>query len=236
MASLPSWFVSPLDGSDEAGDGSIERSFQSIARGLEASRAWRDGKAEGDSLSRCLILREGSYNVEPALLGARHLHDARPSQLGAVLRLSTVDSGLVVTSYGSERALISGGALLSGLQWTVYRSTAAGDVMEAALPDALDVSWAAANELYVDGRRAVRAKYPNGDPSTHGRHTDPSGLLPPPTALDPVPPQQPAVDLIVDSPVRNGTAFPNYQLGVGGSPHSSISHLHASLLSRSNHD
>ena len=72
-------------------------------------------------------------------------------------------------------------------------------------------------ELYVDGQSAIRAKYPNGDPSTHGRHTQPSGLLPPPVAINLPLPAPPAVDVIVDSPIRNGTAFPNFQLGIGGS-------------------
>ena len=77
------------------------------------------------------------------------------------------------------------------------------------------IDLAAFNELYVDGRRAVRAKYPNGDPSTHlwtsgsrsGYMDDSDGWY-----WDPV---QPSVDVFA-SPLRNRSAFSTHQWGLQG--------------------
>jgi hypothetical protein len=69
-----------------------------------------------------------------------------------------------VENYQDERVVLSGGTLLK-LQWSVYSKTTAGDtITKAQVPDSVNLDQF--NELYIDGRRAIVAKYPNGDPST----------------------------------------------------------------------
>ena len=65
-----------------------------------------------------------------------------------------------------KRVILSGGALLQ-LQWSVHAKTAAGGtIMKAQVPPSVNLDQF--NELYIDERRAIVAKYPNGDPSTQG--------------------------------------------------------------------
>jgi hypothetical protein len=71
------------------------------------------------------------------------------------------------------------------------------------------------NELYIDERRAVVAKYPNEDPSTQGLYANLPGFVYDsrswwPSNLNP------SVEVHVLKPHRSGTIFPNYQLGLGG--------------------
>ena len=70
--------------------------------------------------------------------------------------------------------------------------------------------------LFLNGRRAVRARYPDGNPETMGLHTDPTGYvaqaerwLKP--AIKPHP-----TDIRVGFPNRDGTHFADFYLGVGG--------------------
>ena len=69
--------------------------------------------------------------------------------------------------------------------------------------------------LFIDGRRAVRARYPNGNPETTGLHTDPTGYT---TAVKWLPPvkKPPAYEVHIESPTRDGTHFPTFQIGIGG--------------------
>ena len=69
--------------------------------------------------------------------------------------------------------------------------------------------------LFINGRRAVRARYPNGNPETTGLHTDPTGYT---TAIKWLPPvtKPPSHEIHIESPVRSGTHFPQFQIGIGG--------------------
>ena len=70
--------------------------------------------------------------------------------------------------------------------------------------------------LFLNGRRAVRARYPDGNPETMGLHTDPTGYVA--SAVSWLPPvkKPPAEEILIDTPQRNGTHFPQFILGVGG--------------------
>ena len=70
--------------------------------------------------------------------------------------------------------------------------------------------------LFLNGRRAVRARYPDGNPETMGLHTNPTGYvraavkwLPPPNSTQPL-------AVLVEQPQRNGTRFPQSHLLIGG--------------------
>ena len=69
--------------------------------------------------------------------------------------------------------------------------------------------------LFIGGRRAVRARYPNANPETTGLHTNPTGYT---KAVKWLPPsnKSPAREIRIESPERNGTHFPYFQIGIGG--------------------
>lgn len=70
--------------------------------------------------------------------------------------------------------------------------------------------------LFINGRRAVHARYPDGNPETMGLHTNPSGYYT--KAENWLPPHitQPGKALNISQPNRINTHFPYFQLGVGG--------------------
>lgn len=70
--------------------------------------------------------------------------------------------------------------------------------------------------LFLNGRRAVRARYPDGNPETMGLHTNPTGYVPKAVRWLPPDPKPPAVEINIGDPNRNGTHFPNFSLGIGG--------------------
>ena len=70
--------------------------------------------------------------------------------------------------------------------------------------------------LFINGRRAIRARYPDANPETMGLHTNPTGYVPTADKYLPPPTFPPAKEIHVESPERNGTHFPQFQIGVGG--------------------
>ena len=71
--------------------------------------------------------------------------------------------------------------------------------------------------LFINGRRAVRARYPDGNPETMGRHTNPTGYVSSAESwLPPFSGGENATDIFVDSPQRNRSHFPYFQIGVNG--------------------
>ena len=71
--------------------------------------------------------------------------------------------------------------------------------------------------LFINNRRAVRARYPDGNPETTGLHTDPTGYVP--SAIKWLPPStnEPGKEILITNPNRTGSYFPFFQIGVGGS-------------------
>ena len=71
--------------------------------------------------------------------------------------------------------------------------------------------------LFLNGRRAVRARYPNGNPETMGLHTNPTGYISSAVKwLSPATKSR-AYDIDFDAPQRNGTHFPQFHIDYGGS-------------------
>jgi hypothetical protein len=195
-------FVHDLKGNDLF-DGTFEKPMKTIQRALSLTRTLRAIHGSGNTL--CITIRGGTY-----YLGTNATTTS--SQIGAIA-LTTNDSNLVIENYQDEVVVLSGGTLLQ-LQWSVHAKTAAGGtIMKAQVPSSLNLDQF--NELYIDGRRAIVAKYPNGDPSTQGLYAKDPGYSFDAQAWVP-PLHVPSVDLIVQSPARDGTAFPNFQLGLGG--------------------
>ena len=110
----------------------------------------------GSDSTLCITIRRGTYYLGT---NATTLN----SQIGAIA-LTTNDSNLVIENYQDERVVLSEGTLLQ-LQWSVHDKTPAGNtIMRAPVPESVNLDQF--NELYIDGQRAIVAKYPNGDPNT----------------------------------------------------------------------
>jgi hypothetical protein len=177
--------------------------MKTIQAALSRTRALR--VVHGSNNVLCITIRGGTYYLGTNATTAS-------SQIGAIA-LTTNDSNLVIENYQDERVVLSGGTLLQ-LHWSVHAKTAAGGtIMKAELPSYVNLDQF--NELYIDERRAIVAKYPNGDPSTQGLYTKPTGF-----ANDSLswlqPYSNPSIDITVQEPYRNGTLFAYYQIGVGG--------------------
>jgi len=65
------------------------------------------------------------------------------------------DSPLVFRAYDNERPVISGGVRLERLEWRPYRD----GILQANVPEGLQTE-----EIFVNGRRQILARYPNFDP------------------------------------------------------------------------
>jgi hypothetical protein len=195
-------FVHDLKGNDLF-DGTFEKPTKTIQAALSLTRTLR--AVHGSDSTLCIAIRGGTY-----YLGTNATTSS--SQIGAIA-LTSNDSNLVIENYQDETVVLSGGTLLQ-LQWSVHAKTAAGSIiMKAQVPPS--VNLAQFNELYIDGTRAIVAKYPNGDPATQGLYaTDPGFSYDSQSWVPPV--HVPTIDIHIQSPSRNGTKFPNYQLGLGG--------------------
>lgn len=73
------------------------------------------------------------------------------------------------------------------------------------------------NSLFINGRRVVRARFPNGNPETGGLHTRPTGYVNNALKWLPAKHSPPAVDIQIKNPYRPHNQFPIFQLGIGGS-------------------
>ena len=78
------------------------------------------------------------------------------------LVLTGADNKTTFAAYPGETAVVSGGTLLSDLAWS-QKTSPAGVVWQAAVPKGVVF-----NSLFVDGKRAIRARFPNGDPVIPG--------------------------------------------------------------------
>ena len=70
--------------------------------------------------------------------------------------------------------------------------------------------------LFINGRRAIRARYPDANPETMGLHTNPTGYVSVVDQWLPSKTYPPATEIHVQSPELSGTAFPYFEMGVGG--------------------
>ena len=184
-------------------DGTFQQPVKTIQAALTRTRSLR--AVHGGESTLCMTIRGGTY-----YLGTNAT--TWSSQIGAIA-LTSNDSNLVIENYQEEVVILSGGVLLQ-VQWSVHAKTAdGGTIMKAQVPDSVNLDQF--NELYIDGRRAIVAKFPNGDPSTQGLYARDSGFSH--DAQGWVPPvHNPSVEIHIQEPIRNGTVFTNYQLGVAG--------------------
>jgi hypothetical protein len=147
-----SMFVSAGSGSD-ASAGTIDAPFRSLQRAQQQVRSIV-AKGGGVRPPITVYVRGGTYQVNQTLVFG-------PADGG-------IPSAPVLwTAYQHETVVISGGRQLDGLHWEPAGAASGlgARVMKATLPnDAAQLSsnWTA---LFVGGRRAIWARWPNGDPS-----------------------------------------------------------------------
>jgi hypothetical protein len=198
----PTVFVHDLKGNDLF-DGTFEILVKTIQADLSLTRALRAVHGSGNTL--CITIRRGTH-----YMGTNATTSS--SQIGAIA-LTSNDSNLVLENYQDEIVVLNGGTLLQ-LQLFVHAKTAAGGtIMKAQVPPSVNLDQF--NELYIGDRRAIVAKYPNGDPATRSLYaTDPRFSYDSQSWMPRV--YVPTVDILVQSPSRNGIYCSNYQLGVGG--------------------
>ena len=184
-------------------DGTFEKPMKTIQAALSLTRTLH--AVHGSDSTLCITIRGATY-----YLGTNATTSS--SQIGAIA-LTSNDSNIVIENYEDERVILCGGTLLQ-LQWSVHVKTATGGtIMKAQVPPSVNLDQF--NELYIDERRAIVAKYPNGDPSTQGLYaTNPGFSYDSQSWVPPV--QNATVDIQVQSPNRTGTVFPNYRLSLGG--------------------
>lgn len=85
--------------------------------------------------------------------------------------------------------------------------------MKALLPSHINLDEF--NELYVDGRGAIVAKYPNGDPSPQGLYAKEPGFSSDAEFWWP-PKFHRSQEIHAAESFRNGTYFSHYQIGLNG--------------------
>mmetsp|Transcript_67792 Transcript_67792/g.107564 ORF Transcript_67792/g.107564 Transcript_67792/m.107564 type:complete len:816 (-) Transcript_67792:152-2599(-) len=124
------------------------------------------------------------------------------------IELTPHDNNLLITNYNKELVQLSGATPLNctwqSVTGNVYKCQTAADMADIA-------------GLRVNGVRAIRARYPNGNPEVY-----PCGFcstLKASSWVQPTCNPEPTMEYNPDEPLRNDTTdnyFQKYQLGVGG--------------------
>jgi hypothetical protein len=183
----------------DSGPGSLQQPFCSVLGGVIACR-----RVLSTTTSCAVVLANGTH------------------RLNATIELTAADSGLAVVG-GGAGATVSGASLVggssSGAVWQRVRSLPNGTALwKLAAPDYGPAP--PSDTLYVDGKRAIQARFPNADPETDkfpkGYVTKtPSSIAQEWVAPTYVPPSTP-----ISYPSINRTdfkdEFTNYRGGVGG--------------------
>ena len=136
FAPLADFFVSVKG--DDRDPGTARRPFASLARARDAVR---ERIARGLASDVTVLIRGGVYRItEPVVFG--------PEDSG------TAQFRVTYAAYPGERPVISGGRLIEG-----WKRNGDG-TWSAAIPDVPD-GKRAFRELFINGRRATRARHPN---------------------------------------------------------------------------
>lgn len=136
-------YVSPR-GSD-SNVGTLQLPFRTIDRARRAVRAL------GPLASRppvTILLRAGTYYQDATI------------EFGAGDGGASPESAVIFAAYPGEEVTLSGGVGLRGLDWKPL-PVSVGSAFSALLPPDAPVDF---TTLFVDGNRAIRARFPNGNP------------------------------------------------------------------------
>src|SRR5437016_3538059 len=175
LADLPrdagTFYVSTR-GDDET-DGTATAPFATLQRAQRALREMKDGSA-----SVKVVVLEGTYYLDSPLTFA-------PDDSG------TSAAPILYAASPGQRVTISGGRKLA-CKWRSYKN----GIMMTEVPPKLDFS-----QLFVNGKRQSRARYPNFDPSSPGK----SGYI---LAAGPIPADMPTPYAGADEDMTFSTQAP----------------------------
>lgn len=129
-------YVSPAG--DDRNPGSFEAPLQSLGKALELAKTWKEEKADRNV---SIFIRQGT-------------HYLRQTAKITNLLSGTETAPLKIQAYPGEKVILSGARPLK-LEWKKE-----GDLLTASLDQAL-----AFDQLYINGERQIRARYPNYDPN-----------------------------------------------------------------------
>ena len=147
------FFVSAKDG-DDSNPGTEEKPFRTVHAAQAAIRKLQR-PACGSTMDR--------NGVNAGAMATVHLREG-VYFLGETLELTEQDSCTEWTNYQSEKAVLSGGFALDNLSWektTINNVTVYQVRVKVDDPQGFD-------QLFVNGVRQIRARYPNGDPTIPG--------------------------------------------------------------------
>jgi len=193
-------FVDANHGSDKQ-DGGQNSPLRSLSAALRLLRSLRPTDGSRRELARypaTIYLRQGMYFFPRG-----------------PVRLDTLDSYVTIAAYREEEVVFSGGVDLSAFRWRRWSRNK--KVLVAHLPRHVCSTHSCFNELYVNGRRAIRARFPNANPETQGLWTiDHTGYIDDAAMWLPYRISEPALNVTMLVPRRPSPHFPFYQVGVGG--------------------
>ncbi|XP_065920298.1 uncharacterized protein [Dysidea avara] len=182
-------FVDAKNGNDN-NNGDMSHPVKSIEKALTLFRS------QMVKSPTTIYLRNGTYYLQDTIV------------------LEATDSYLTLAGYKDEAPVISGGKVYK-FDWKPYTSKLYPQA-KIFMTDLSQQSPSPFTQLFIGGRRAVRARYPNGNPETMGAHTNPSGYYPKAEHWY-TPRTTPGTLVMIDDPNRNGTHFPYFSIGIGGS-------------------
>jgi hypothetical protein len=147
-------FYVSSSGNDKS-PGTKKMPFATLHRAQEAVRQSRNVTA-----SVRVLIREGTYYLKSPLTFG-------PKDSGSKA------APIMYTAYPGERVTISGGRKLA-CNWNPYKN----GIMMTSVPTGLEFT-----QLFVNGKRQIRARYPNYDPSNPGKsgYVQAAGPIPPGT-------------------------------------------------------
>ena len=116
--------------------------FASLARARDAAREARRGLTERRAVT--IMVRGGKYFLDQQLV-----LDARDS--------GSREYPVTYTAYPGESPILSGGRKIT--DWETHE----GQIMRCSLPGAKGGGWRS-RQLFFNGKRQIRARYPNFDP------------------------------------------------------------------------
>ncbi len=119
--------------------GKTDGPFASLPRALRAARESKQLAGAEKSQAATVFIRGGLYF------------------LGRPLVITTNDSGLTLSAYRDEKPILSGGRRVGGWKEVTVQDQR---LWVAAMPDVRTGRWMF-RELWVNGRRATRARHPN---------------------------------------------------------------------------
>ena len=181
-SSTAAMFYVDANKGSDSNSGTESAPFKTIEKALAAARS--------AGHSSTIILRQGIFYLTETINFGSH------------------DNGLTIMNYKNEEVWISGAKVITP-KWTSWRTSGQDNIYVA------DLSSEGIKNipgLRVNGKRGIRARYPNADPELGFGSSLTAQKWSPPTL-----PSTPDQEIYPDKPLRDSAdMFQHYQLGVGG--------------------